>query len=148
MRLASNIALLAVVILAIALNYSNVIRIRDLEVIVAGAGLFLGAFGIGYIFGGPDPETRKVLGLSAAVRNASVAFLIAVENFPGTTVINYLVVLGIVAIPSSFFWRLPWDGGVTGASPVPDEDSPSRPADVYHRFGSNGDLCSTPLNRL
>ena len=98
MRLASNIALLAVVILAIALNYSNVIRIRNLEVIVAGAGLFLGAFGIGYIFGGPDPETRKVLGLSAAVRNASVAFLIAVENYPGTTVINYLVVLGIVAI--------------------------------------------------
>ncbi len=97
-RLASNIALLALIALAIAVNYSSMMRMRSAEVLVAGAGLVLGAFGIGYVLGGPDFETRKVVGLSAAVRNASVSFLIAVENFPGTTVINYLAIFGMVAV--------------------------------------------------
>ena len=98
LRLASNITLLALIALAIAMNVSSVIRVSNLEAILAGAGLFLGAFGIGYALGGSDTETRKVLGLSAIVRNISVSFLIAVENFPRTKVIDYLAILGLVAI--------------------------------------------------
>jgi hypothetical protein len=71
---------------------------NNLVAAVAGVVLFFGAFGIGYAVGGQDFETRKVLGLSAVVRNVSVSFLIAVENFPGANVINYLAILGLVAI--------------------------------------------------
>ncbi len=98
LRVASNITLLVVISAAITVNYSNVIQMSSLEAIAAGATLFLGSFGIGFALGGGNAETRLVLGLGAIVRNVSVSFLIAVENFRESNVVNYVAILGLVAV--------------------------------------------------
>jgi BASS family bile acid:Na+ symporter len=96
-RLASNVALGVVILVSIATNFSNIGRTGSLNAVVAGAALFIVSYGIGFALGGPDPGTRKVLGLATASRGISIASLVAIENFRGPAVVNLLAILALIA---------------------------------------------------
>jgi predicted Na+-dependent transporter len=97
-RVASNMALAAVLLVALASNFSNVDKSGNLSIILAGAAFSFIAFGIGFALGGPETETRKVLALGTAQRSASIAFLVAIENFRGPNVVNALAILALVSL--------------------------------------------------
>jgi BASS family bile acid:Na+ symporter len=97
-RFASNAALAVVILVAAAANFSNVAIAGILNTAVAGTVLFSISFCIGFALGGPDADTRKVLALGTTQRSLSVAFLVAVENFRESNVLNVLATLALLAI--------------------------------------------------
>jgi predicted Na+-dependent transporter len=97
-RQASNIALALVVLVVLVGKLSSVVRVWNLTVLTAGALLFVLCFGFGFIFGGPDPESRKVLALGTSARNMSASFLVAVENFRQSEVLGVLTVMVLLAL--------------------------------------------------
>ena len=103
LRVASNMALMFVIVAGLAANGPNVVRTGSLKAIVAGGLLLLISFGSGFAIGGPNADTRKVLALGTAQRNLSVAFLIAVENFREPGVVTMLAILALLA----FFTQIP-----------------------------------------
>lgn len=107
-RVASNMALAVVVLVAVLNNFSNVVRVGSLKAVVAGTVLFLISFGIGFALGGSDPGTRKVLALGTTQRSFSVALLVAIEHFRESNVVNMLAILALLAlvtqVPATLLW--------------------------------------------
>jgi predicted Na+-dependent transporter len=107
-QVASSIALAVVVLVAVLSNFSNVAGIGSLHTIFAGTTLFLISFGIGFTLGGRDADARKVLALGTTQRSVSVAFLVAIENFGESNVVNVLAILALLAlviqVPAAFTW--------------------------------------------
>jgi bile acid:Na+ symporter, BASS family len=97
-RSASNVALAAVILVTVASNFSNMLRLGILKAIVVGTFFFFSSFGIGFALGGPDTDTRKVLALGTTLRGVSMAFLVAIENFRESNVINTMAILALVAL--------------------------------------------------
>ena len=97
-RIASNVALVVVVVVAAATNFSNAARAGALNAVIAGTVLFFISFGIGFALGGPDADTRKVLALGTSQRSLSLAFLVAIENFRESNVVNVLVIMTLLAL--------------------------------------------------
>lgn len=97
-RLLSNVALAVVILVAAIANFSNVARAGALNTAIAGTVLFSVSFCIGFVLGGPDADTRKVLALGTTQRSLSVAFLVAVENFRESNVLNVLAILALLAL--------------------------------------------------
>ena len=96
-RLASNVALGVVILASLGANFSNIGTAESLNAVVAGTVLFIVSYGIGFALGGPDPGTRKVLGLATASRGISIAFLVAIENFREPEVVNLLAIFALIA---------------------------------------------------
>ncbi len=103
LRLASNVALVIVIIVVLVGRWSSVARREDLTVLVAGSLLLVLSFGFGYVLGGPSAEDRKVLALGSSARNMSTAFLVAVENFGQSEVLTVLTIMALLA----FFLEIP-----------------------------------------
>jgi len=97
-RLASNVTLVGVIVVAIAANISKVPGTGTFSAVVAGTIFIFASFGIGYALGGPDADTRKVLALGTTQRSSSIAFLVAVENFRGSDVVDALAILVSLAL--------------------------------------------------
>ncbi len=97
-HLASNVAVTVVILVVVASNFSNVVRAGSLDAVVGGTVLFLISFGIGFALGGPDAETRIVLAQGTAQRDVSIAFLVAVENFRESNVVNVLAILALLTL--------------------------------------------------
>jgi BASS family bile acid:Na+ symporter len=97
-RVASNLALAVVILVAVANNFSPLARSGSLNAGVAGAFLFVVWFGIGFALGGPDADTRRVLALATTQRSVSIAFLVAIENFEDSNVVNVLAILALIAV--------------------------------------------------
>ncbi|TFG48238.1 MAG: hypothetical protein E4H40_05000 [Candidatus Brocadiia bacterium] len=56
---------------------------------------------IGWLFGGPSIETRRVLATSTSMRNAALCFVIATNGFPDTNVILVVVAFsGLMIFPN------------------------------------------------
>ena len=97
-RFASNLALVLVIVLAVATNFSTAVSAATLSTVLAGAAFIVITFGIGFALGGPGADTRRVLALGTTQRSVSVAFLVAVQNFRGTNVVNLLAILAVLAL--------------------------------------------------
>jgi bile acid:Na+ symporter, BASS family len=97
-RAASNVALLLVILVGLAANFSSVVRLGSRTAITAGALLLLISLVVGFVLGGPDSGTRKVLALGTSQRNASVAFLVGIENYRESDVVTMLAILALVAL--------------------------------------------------
>ncbi len=108
-RVASNAALLLIIVLGIGANLSNVVRDGSLSAIVAGVLLVLVSLGLGFSLGGPHMDTRRVMALGTSQRNVSVAFLVGMESFHEPKVITALAILALVAfciqVPTAFALR-------------------------------------------
>jgi bile acid:Na+ symporter, BASS family len=107
-RLGSNVALAVIILVGVTYSFSPVVRTGILNAVVAGTFLFVIWFGIGFGLGGPDADTRKVLALGTTQRNVSIAFLVAIDNFHDSNVVNVLAILAFVAIviqvPAALAW--------------------------------------------
>ncbi len=59
---------------------------------------------IGWLFGGPSRETRRVLATATSMRNAAICFIIATNGFPNTNVIVTVVAFsGLMIFPNMLF---------------------------------------------
>lgn len=95
--MASNIALLTLVVLGLVLNFSSMIALVGTYGILAGIIFILISLVLGYFLGGSDPRDRSVMGLGTAQRNISAALVVAAQNF-SPDVITYLMVIAVVGL--------------------------------------------------
>ena len=95
--MASNIALLALTVLGLVLNFNSMIALVGSFGILAGIIFILIALVIGYLLGGSEGGIKSVMGLGTAQRNISAALVVAAGNF-GVDVITYLMVIAIIGL--------------------------------------------------
>jgi BASS family bile acid:Na+ symporter len=95
--MASNIALLALVVLGLVLNFSSMIALVGSFGILAGIIFILISMVIGYLLGGSEGGIRSVMGLGTAQRNISAALVVAAQNF-GADVVTYLMVMALIGL--------------------------------------------------
>ena len=95
--MASNIALLALVVLGLVLNFSSMIALVGSLGILAGIVFIVIALVIGYLLGGSDSGIRSVMGLGTAQRNISAALVVAAQNFD-SSVVTYLMVMALIGL--------------------------------------------------
>ncbi|UCF29124.1 MAG: bile acid:sodium symporter [Chloroflexota bacterium] len=95
--MAANLALIALTVLGLVLNFSGMIALIGTFGILAGIIFILVSLVIGYFLGGSDPRDRSVMGLGTAQRNISAALVVAAQNFT-TDVITYLLVLAVIGL--------------------------------------------------
>jgi len=95
--MASNIALLTLVVLGVVLNFNAMIALVGTFGILAGVIFILISLVIGYFLGGSDSSTKSVLGLGTAQRNISAALVVAGQNF-SADVITYLLVIAVIGL--------------------------------------------------
>jgi bile acid:Na+ symporter, BASS family len=65
----SSLGLILVVVLLIVVNFSDVLSVFGTGAILAGLLFIAMGYGVGWALGGPDADTRPVLGLGTAQRN-------------------------------------------------------------------------------
>jgi BASS family bile acid:Na+ symporter len=95
--MAANLALVALTVLGLVLNFSGMIALVGTFGILAGIIFILVSLVIGYFLGGSNPRDRSVMGLGTAQRNISAALVVAAQNFT-TEVITYLLVLAVIGL--------------------------------------------------
>jgi BASS family bile acid:Na+ symporter len=103
--LASNVGMVAAVLLLTGLNAGAMLGTFGSGAAAAGVLFVSVCLAVGYALGGPAPGTRSVLGLGTGQRNVAAALVIATQNFtdPGVvvmllvTTLAGLVVLVVVA---------------------------------------------------
>jgi BASS family bile acid:Na+ symporter len=86
--MASNIALLALTVLGLVLNFDSMIALVGSFGILAGIVFILVSLVIGYLLGGSEGRIKSVMGLGAAQRK---------QNFD-SSVITYLMVMALIGL--------------------------------------------------
>ena len=67
-------------------------------------GFIISTMIIGWFFGGPSSQTRRILATATSMRNAALCFLIATNGFPDTNVIVTVVAFsGLMIFPNMLF---------------------------------------------
>lgn len=94
---ASNIALLALTVLGLVLNFSEMIALVGSWGILAGALFIVISLAAGYLLGGSESKIKSVMGLGTGQRNISAALLVAGQNF-GPDVLTYLMVIAVIGL--------------------------------------------------
>jgi BASS family bile acid:Na+ symporter len=94
---ASNFSLIALMVLALVLNFTNMIELVGSLGILAGLIFIVGALLIGLMLGGRSAETRSVVGLGTAQRNISAALVVGAQNFD-SDVVTYLIVIAVIGL--------------------------------------------------
>jgi BASS family bile acid:Na+ symporter len=92
---ASNLAIIALLILGVVLNFKDMIALVGSWGILAGIIFLLIALVAGYFMGGSDPSIKSVMGLGTAQRNISAALVVAAQNFD-SNVITYIMVFSVI----------------------------------------------------
>ena len=96
----STLSLVLLIVLISIVNFDKVVQVFGTRGILAGL-LFI-AFGwMGWLFGGPGDDTRRVLALGTGQRNIAAALVVGSQSFtdPGVTVMVVVVaILGLVTL--------------------------------------------------
>jgi BASS family bile acid:Na+ symporter len=87
----SNLSLLVMIVLIVALNFSSVLSVFGSRAILAGILFTISSALTGWFLAGRDDDTRKVLGLGTGFRNISAALVVSVQNFKDPNVSVMLV---------------------------------------------------------
>jgi predicted Na+-dependent transporter len=95
--MASNIALLALTVLGVVLNFKSMIALVGSLGILAGIIFVVVSLVIGYLLGGSGSGIKSVMGLGTAQRNISAALVVAAQNFDAD-VITYLMVIAVIGL--------------------------------------------------
>jgi bile acid:Na+ symporter, BASS family len=93
----SSISMIFVVILTTTGHFGSMVSTLGSFGIVAAAIFVVICFGIGWVLGGPGPDTRKVLSLGTAQRNTAAALVVAGQNFSDAKVVVMITVVMIVS---------------------------------------------------
>jgi len=98
LRRASTIALVVVIILVSAANYSKITQTLSFNTILVCVVLSVASFACGFALGGPSKDARKILALGTAQRDISAALLVGVETFRDPGVVVMLIVMALVGL--------------------------------------------------
>ena len=94
----SNLSLILLVLLITAGNVNNVLAVFGTRGILAGLLFIAIGFVIGWLLGGPDRNTRRVLALGSAQRNIAAALVVGSQSFSDPKVVVMVVVVAIVSL--------------------------------------------------
>ena len=86
-----------VLLLAVA-NIDKILHVFGTRGILAGFLLIALGFGIGWVVGGPDIDTRRALALGTGQRNIAAALVVASESFTDPSVVIMVIVVTIVGL--------------------------------------------------
>jgi BASS family bile acid:Na+ symporter len=92
---ASNLAIIALFVLGLVLNFKEMIALVGSWGILAGILFLVVALAISYFMGGSDPGVKSVMGVGTAQRNIAAALVVAAQNFD-TNVITYIMVFSVI----------------------------------------------------
>ena len=92
---ASNIAILALIVLGVVLNFESMIALVGSRGLLAAVILVAGALLVGYLLGGKDRSIKSVMALGTGQRNISAALVVAAQNFD-SDVITFVLVFSII----------------------------------------------------
>ena len=93
-----NISLVPMVLLLAVTNIDKILHVFGTRGILAGFLLIALGFGIGWMLGGPDIDTRWALALGTGQRNIAAALVVASESFTDPSVIMIIIVVTIVGL--------------------------------------------------
>ncbi len=94
----SNISLILLVLLITAANIDKVLQVFGTRGILAGLLYIALGFGIGWLLGGPDRDTRLVMALGTSQRNIAAALVVASQSFSDPRVVVMVIVVAIVGL--------------------------------------------------
>jgi BASS family bile acid:Na+ symporter len=94
----SNVSLILLVLLMTAVNIDKVLQVFGTGGILAGLLFIALGFGIGWLLGGPDTNTRRVTALGTSQRNIAAALVVASQSFSDPKVVVMVIVVAIVGL--------------------------------------------------
>ena len=94
----SNLGLIVLMLLITTGNVNNVLAVFGTGGILAGLLFIAIGFVTGWLLGGPDINTRRVLALGTAQRNIAAALVVASQSFSDPKVVVMVVVVAIVSL--------------------------------------------------
>jgi BASS family bile acid:Na+ symporter len=94
----SNLSLILFILLLITVNINNVLAVFGTRAILAGLLFIAISFGTGWLLGGPDTDTRRVLALGTAQRNIAAALVVGAQSFKDPRVVVMVIVVAIVGL--------------------------------------------------
>jgi predicted Na+-dependent transporter len=96
--MASNIALISLMVLGLILGFNSFVGAFGSWSILASFLFIIGAFGIGYLLGGPGQDTRAVVSLGTAQRNLAAAMIVAAGNFTDPDVLTVVLIVALIGL--------------------------------------------------
>ena len=94
----SNASLILLVCLITAANIDKVLQVFGTRGILAGLLFIALGFGIGWLLGGPDAGTKRVMALGTGQRNIAAALVVASQSFDDPKVVVMVIVVAIVGL--------------------------------------------------
>jgi BASS family bile acid:Na+ symporter len=70
--------------------------------------LLIASWAVGWLLGGPEPDTRKAMTLTTSLRNVGVGLVIATSAFAGTPAVTAALAYGLFAVVGSLLLALRW----------------------------------------
>ena len=94
----ANVSLTAVIALITVTNLEKVAGVFGTGGILAGVLFIVWGTGVGYVLGGPDRDSRRVLALGTAQRNIAAALVVGGQNFSDPNVVVMVTVVALVGL--------------------------------------------------
>ena len=94
----SILSLALLIALLLITNMRNVLSLYGTRGVLASILFIAAGSGIGWVLGGPQPDTRGVMALGTAQRNIAAALVVGGQNFKDPRVIVMVVVVAIVGL--------------------------------------------------
>ena len=94
----SNVSLILLVLLITAANIDKVLQVFGTRGILAGLLFIALGLGIGWVLGGTDASTNRVMALGTGQRNIAAALVVASQSFSDPKVVVMIIVLAIVGL--------------------------------------------------
>lgn len=95
-------ALIVLIVATVLNNVEAILGLFDLRTILAVLIINVGAFGIGFLLGGPDWASREVLGLGTGQRNIAAATVVATQAVAFAETLATIVFASLVALALLF----------------------------------------------
>lgn len=94
----SLVSLALLIALLLITNMRNVLNLYGTRGVLASILFIAAGSGIGWVLGGPQSDTRGVMGLGTAQRNIAAALVVGGQNFKDPNVVVMVVVVAIVGL--------------------------------------------------
>jgi bile acid:Na+ symporter, BASS family len=94
----SVLSLTLLVALLLITNLQNVVNLYGTRGVLASILFIITGWGMGWLLGGPQPDTRSVMALGTAQRNIAAALVVSGQNFSDPRVVVMVVVVAIVGL--------------------------------------------------
>ncbi|HTT40300.1 MAG TPA: bile acid:sodium symporter [Burkholderiales bacterium] len=94
----ANLSLILVISLITITNLDKVVAVFGTGGILAGILFIAWGVAVGYLLGGPDRDTRWVLGLGTSQRNIAAALVVGGQNFTDPQVVVMITVVALVGL--------------------------------------------------